>query len=125
MNRTTYGCLAHHKRGARVCDKALRLPMVVSMRRAGRAGTTVLRPRVVMAVIDGVLARDLSHARQRTECRQSRAALHTVEREIGDLAARSPWAATLEPCSVDLRTREARRRELLDGIAPPAPPCPL
>ena len=54
--RHAYGSLAYHKRGTSVCGNAVRLPIeCVDGAVLSKLGGDVLRPAVVLAVIDGVL----------------------------------------------------------------------
>jgi hypothetical protein len=51
-----YGCVANHKRGEHVCGTALKLPIErVDGAVLGELGGKILRPAVVMAIVDGVL----------------------------------------------------------------------
>jgi site-specific DNA recombinase len=110
-----YGCVANHKRGENVCGNALKLPIErVDQAVLGELGGKVLRPAVVMAIVDGVLeamrpgADDVG--RQRDELRR-------IEREIGRfveaIAAGGPLASLVER----LKAREQRRDELARSIA--------
>ena len=74
----------------------------------------VLRPAVVMAIIDGVLEELTPRARTR-ELQQCRTALHTVEREIANLATAIATGGELEPLLVQLRLRQTRRQKLVAG----------
>ena len=112
-----YGCIAYHKRGASVCGNGLKIPIdrlddAVLTTLAG----DVLRPAVIMAVVDGVLARLEPRAAAR-DAGQQRTALQAVEREIGNLAKAIAAGGQLEPLLVELRARQARRDELLEAIA--------
>jgi site-specific DNA recombinase len=111
-----YGCVAYLKRGTSVCGNGLRLPLdqvddAVLKTLAG----DVLRPPVVMAVIDGVLEQLTPRSRER-ELQQSRAALQTVEREIGNLTQAIAAGGPLEPLLVELRARQTRREQLLKAV---------
>jgi site-specific DNA recombinase len=112
-----YGCLAYHKRGTSVCGNALKIPIdrvdhAVLQTLAG----DVLRPAVVMAVIDGVLARLEPRAAAR-DVGQQRTALRAVERELSNLAKAIAVGGQLEALLVELRGRQAQRDELLEAIA--------
>ncbi len=112
-----YGCIAYHKRGTSVCGNALKIPIdridrAVLKTLAG----DVLRPAVVMAIVDGVLAR-LEPRVAAHDVGQQQTALQTVEREIGNLAKAIAAGGQLEPLLVELRVRQARRDELLAAIA--------
>jgi site-specific DNA recombinase len=112
-----YGCIAYHKRGASVCGNRLKIPIdrlddAVLTTLAG----DVLRPAVIMAVVDGVLARLEPKAAAR-DAGQQRTALEAVEREIGNLAKAIAAGGQLEPLLVELRARQTRRDELLEAMA--------
>jgi site-specific DNA recombinase len=112
-----YGCLAYHKRGTAVCENGLKIPIhrvddAVLKTLAG----DVLRPAVVMAVVDDVLAGLEPRAAARDVARL-RTDLQTVDREIGNLVKAITVGGQLDPLLVELRARQARREELLEAIA--------
>jgi site-specific DNA recombinase len=116
MNHTMYGCMAHHKRGARVCPNALRLPMERVNDAVLAELMPLLRPRFVMALVDEVLAQ-LSPRARATDIQKARAALPTVERAIANLTNAIAFGGDLESLVGELRQREMRRRDLLAVIA--------
>lgn len=75
----------------------------------------VLRPPVVMAVIDGVLEQLRPGAGER-ELQRSRAALQTVERAISNLAQAIAAAGELGPLLQELRAARSKRDELMTTI---------
>jgi hypothetical protein len=112
-----YGCRAYLKRGTSVCGNALRLQLsrvddAVLKTIAG----DVLRPRVIMAVIDGVLDQ-LSPGSCERELEESRAALRTVEQGIRNLAHAITVAGDLEPLLHELKNARTKRDELVATIA--------
>ena len=108
-----YGCIAYLKRGTAVCGNGLRVPLgrVDDAVLTALAGN-VLRPAVVMAVIDGVLEQLTPRARER-DLQQSRTALQTVDREIANLTTAIATGGQLEPLLVELRLRQTRREKLV------------
>jgi site-specific DNA recombinase len=114
-----YGCLSYLKRGTSVCGNGLRLPLdriddAVLRTLAG----DVLRPRVVMAVVDGVLQR-LTSRSQVSKLRRSRSALRIVEQGISNLARAIAAAGELGPLLQELQTARGRREELMTTIGAP------
>lgn len=123
MNHTMYGCMAHHKRGSRVCANGLRLPMD---RVDGAVLTKLeevlddLNPRRVLGrIVDDLRA--LCDPRTRAmEAKQARARLVTVEREIANIRraiAHGGDRESLELLMQDLQQGVVRRRDLLAVIA--------
>ena len=112
-----YGCIAYHKRGTSVCGNALKIPVArLDQAVLKTLAGDVLRPAVVMAVVDGLLCRLEPQAAGRDVDRQ-RAALQIVDREIGFLAQAISTGGELEPLLAELRVRQVRRDELLTAIA--------
>jgi site-specific DNA recombinase len=112
MNHTMYGCSANHKCGARVCSNALRKPMDRVDECVLTTLSEMLRPRVVMPIVEGLLERLTPQARA-ADVQKARAALHTVEREIANFTRAVALGGNLESLVGELQAREARRRELL------------
>jgi site-specific DNA recombinase len=111
-----YGCLAYLKRGTSVCGNALRLPLdrvddAVFSTLIG----DVLRPQIVMAVIDGVLEEMTPRSRSR-DLLENEAALRTVEQGISNLAQAIAAAGELGPLLHELQVARAKRDELTDLI---------
>jgi hypothetical protein len=107
-----YGCLAYLKRGTSVCGNALRLPLdrvddAVLRTLAG----DVLRPPVVMAVIEGVLE-ELTPSSRVKELHQSLASLRTIEQGIRNLAQAIAAAGELGPLLHELKVARAKHDEL-------------
>lgn len=103
--RHLYGCLAYLKRGTSVRGNGPRLPFdrvdeAVLTTLAGE----VLRPQLVMAVIDGVL-REMTPRSRANELHQSQAALRTVEQGISNLAQAIAAAGELRPLLHELQIR--------------------
>jgi site-specific DNA recombinase len=112
-----YGCIAYHKRGTTICGNALKIPIDRLDQAVLRTlGDDVLRPAVVMAVVDGVLT-ELSPEVVTHSVDRQRAALQAVDHEIANLAQAIAVGGELEPLLVELRARQARRDELLEAIA--------
>ncbi len=112
-----YGCLTYHKRGTSVCGNGLKIPIErVDHAVRKTLGADVLRPAIVMGVVDGLLATLAPRAAARN-VNQHRTALQAVDREIGNLARAVASGDQLEPLLVELRRRQARRSELLQAIA--------
>ena len=111
-----YGCLAYHKRGTSVCGNALQLPIdrVDEAVLSSLAGD-VLRPPVVMAIIDGVLA-ELAPATSARESDRLRGELQAIEREIARLAEAIAVGGELAPILDALKVRQARRDELAAAL---------
>ena len=114
--RHVYGCIAHRKRGPRACGNGLTIPL----ERVDRAVLAtlkgdVLRPAVMMALVDGVLVQ-LQPDVTAQQLKEDRAALKVIDREISNLAKAIAAGGALEPL-VELRTRQAHRDELLAAIA--------
>jgi site-specific DNA recombinase len=113
----SYGCLAYHKRGTSVCANGLKLPIA---RVDGAVLETlvgdVLRPAVVEAVIEGVLAASTPPALA-AQVEQIQAELREVERAITNLARAIAAAGPLEPLLVELKRRQGRQAELLELAA--------
>lgn len=112
-----YACTAYHKRGTAVCGNGLVLPVdrvndAVLQTLAG----DVLRPAVVMAVIDGVLEQlaPTTAARARHHARTE---LQAVERTIGHLATAIGAGGPLESLLAELKAQESRRDILRGAIA--------
>jgi hypothetical protein len=100
-----------------VCGNGLKIPIDrIDEAVLKSLADDVLRPTVVMAVVDGVLAR-LEPQVVARDVGQLRTALQAAEREIGNLAKAIAAGGELEPLLVELRVREARRAELLERIA--------
>jgi site-specific DNA recombinase len=112
-----YACSANHKRGQAVCRNALIMPKTIV--EAGILTALVgdvLRPAVVTAVIEGVLAELQPDARRGTldRLQAERAA---VEREISRLVeALAMGGMDLAPVSAAVQQRQARQRELEAAI---------
>ena len=111
-----YACGAHYKRGPHVCGNALVQRMETIDDAVLRAvGGDVLRPAVVMAVIDGVIAELKPQALKQTVDTQ-RKALRQVEREIGNLTKAIAAGGPLESLVAALKGTEGRRAELVASI---------
>ena len=112
-----YGCLAYHKRGTSICGNGLKLPMErVDHAVLTTLGGEVLRPAVVMAIIDGVLA-ELSPQTLARELDRQRLSLQDVQREIGNLAKAIAAGGPLEGLLAELKLCETRRDELVATTA--------
>jgi len=98
-----------HKRGTSVCSNGLRVP-VERVDRTVLSTLTgdVLRPAVVMAILDGVL--EAQRPRQgQNPLEEARRALHRLEREIARLTEAIAAGGTLASLLKALRDREVNR----------------
>lgn len=75
----------------------------------------VLRPAVVMAVVNGVLD-SLESRTAKRDASNHRLTLRSIEREIANLAQAVAAGGQLEALLAELRVREVRRAELLSTI---------
>ncbi len=111
-----YGCLAHHKRGATVCDNALVLPIdcvddAVLQALAG----DVLRPAVVTAIIEAVFA-ELEPTKVATTIDALRAELRALDQKIANLTTAVEDGAPLAPLVAKLTARQTERDTLIAAI---------
>jgi Recombinase zinc beta ribbon domain len=107
-----YGCLAYHKRGTSVCGNGLQMRIErIDDAVLKTLGGDVLRPAVVVAVVDGVLA-ELAPTSIVRELDRLRAERQAVEREAANLAAAIAAGGQLDALVGGLTNREIRRREL-------------
>lgn len=111
-----YGCLADLTRGTSVCGNGLRLPLdrvddAVIRTVAGE----VLRPQVVMSVLESVLEEMTPRSRV-TDLDHLRASLRTVEQGIRNLAQAIAAAGELGPLLHELQVARVKRDELRDTI---------
>jgi DNA invertase Pin-like site-specific DNA recombinase len=112
-----YGCRAYHKCGTTVCGNGLQLPIDrVDDAVLRTLGGDVLRPAVVMAIIDGVL-KELEPQAARRNLGRARAELQTLERELENLATAIAAGGRLEPLLVQLQARQAKREDLQITVA--------
>lgn len=111
-----YGCFSYLKRGTSVCGNGLRLPLDrIDDAVLGKLAGEVLRPPVVMAVIDGVFEQMTPRAREQ-DLEQNRALLRTVDHGISNLAQAIATAGDLGPLLHELRVARAKRDELTAAI---------
>jgi site-specific DNA recombinase len=112
-----YACTAYHKRGTSVCGNGLAMRIErIDEAVLGRIGGDVLRPEVVMAILDGVIgamspptiARDLDALRSE---------LSGIEREIARLTNAVAAGGELAPLLEALKGRQRRHDELTTAIA--------
>jgi site-specific DNA recombinase len=113
--RHVYGCIAHHKKGT--CSNGLRIPVdrvdhAVLTALAGE----VLRPAVVMAVVDRVFEQLTPQAAGR-DAANLRTDLQAVEREIGNLTRAIAAGGEMESLLTALRASEQRREEVRAALA--------
>ena len=111
-----YGCLAHAKRGATVCDNALVLPVGrVDDAVLVKLASDVLRPAVVRAVIDGVF-----EAMRPTTMSKNvdtlRGELKSLDRKIANLTEAIENGAAVAPLVAKLTARQSERDALLAEI---------
>ena len=111
-----YGCSAHHKRGSAVCANNLVQRMENIDNAVLRAiGGDVLRPQVIMAIIDGVIA-ELSPISRKRTIAQQRKDVAQVDREIANLTKAIAAGGPLDPLVTELKARQERRDELVTAI---------
>ncbi len=111
-----YGCSAHHKRGSAVCGNNL----VQRMEKIDDAvlkaiGGDVLRPAVIMAVVEGVIAELSPVSRKRTIDRQ-RKDLAQIDREIANLTKAIMVGGPIDPLVAELKAHQERRNALVPAI---------
>jgi site-specific DNA recombinase len=113
----SYGCIAHHKRGAAVCGNGLTLAVDrVDKAVLGTLASDVLRPRVAMALVDGVL--DAMRPQTRAaDVSSLRTELHVVSREVDRLTEAIASGGQLAPLLEALKVRQARREVLTYTLA--------
>jgi hypothetical protein len=112
-----YACTAHHKRGSVVCGNGL----VLAMGRVDDAvlttlGGDVLRPQVVLAVLDGVLEAMSPRTRAR-DVDDLRSELAGLDRELARLSNAIAAGGELGPLLAALKVRQARRDEVIAALA--------
>jgi hypothetical protein len=100
-----------------VCPNGLVLPVAVVQAAVLQAlAGDVLRPAVVMAVIDEVFKR-LEPTTLRTTVDAQRAELREIDRRIARLTAAVEDGAAVAPLVAQLQARQVEREQLLAGIA--------
>ena len=114
--RHVYGCNSYLKRGTSVCGNSLRLPIervddAVLRTLAG----DVLRPPVVMAVIDGVIEALAPHQRTQ-DLERCHISLRKVDQAIGNLARAIAAAGELDELLEELRAARVQRDDLVQTI---------
>ena len=112
-----YGCLAHHKRGSSVCGNGLVLPIACVYEAVlGTISGEVLRPAVVMAILEGVLE-TMSPRTIARNVDKLWTESATVEREIARLTNAIATGGDLAPLLEALKARQSRRVELAAALA--------
>ncbi len=112
-----YGCIAYHKRGTGVCGNALQRPIAcVDEAVLGTLAGDVLRPAVVMAIVDGVF-KGLAPAAQARDRKRDGAELQALDREIGRLTGAIATGGQLSSLLEALTWRQARRDGLVAAAA--------
>ncbi len=111
-----YGCLAHAKRGATVCNNALVLPVDrVDRAVLSKLSKDVLRPAVVKAIIEGVF-KALQPKTVTANVGALRAELRALDKKIGNLTEAIEGGAAVAPLVAKLQARQAERDDLLAAI---------
>ena len=101
---TFYGCLAHHKRGATICNNALVMPIDrVHDAVLARLVRRLLHPAIVTAILDGVFEACSPRRSRRTSTRLTKG-LHTLDLKIAGLTA-----------AIEDGAASRRRREVQHG----------
>jgi hypothetical protein len=104
--------MSHHKRGTAVCGNGLTLSIArVDEAVLGTLANDVLRPGVVLAVIDGVLEAMRPQARA-AEVVSLRTELQAVEREMARLTEAIAAGGQLASLLEALKVRQARQETL-------------
>jgi hypothetical protein len=112
-----YACTAYHKRGTAVCGNSLTMRIErIDQAVLGTLGGDVLRPSVVMAILDGVLETMSPRTRAR-DVDELRTELASVEREVARLTNAIAAGGELAPLLAALKTRTGRRDELTAALA--------
>ena len=110
-----YGRLAHHKRGATVCDNALIIPIErVDAAVLDKIGE-VLRPAVVKAIIAEVF-KALAPAQVASNVGALRHDLRALDRKIANLTAAVEHGAALAPLVAKLTARQSERDALVAAL---------
>jgi site-specific DNA recombinase len=111
-----YGCLAHAKRGATVCDNALVLPIDrVDDAVLAKLGHDVLRPAVVQAILDGVFE-VLQPATATRHVGALQKELRALDTKIANLTTAIEDGEAVAPIVTKLRARQQEREALLTEI---------
>jgi DNA invertase Pin-like site-specific DNA recombinase len=111
-----YGCLAHAKRGPKICANALVLPIErVNDAVLARLAGDVLHPAVITAIIDGVFDA-LNPAAVAGNVSALRAELRALDRRIENLTTAVENGASVTPLIAKLQARQAEREALLTQI---------
>jgi site-specific DNA recombinase len=115
LDRRQYGCIAHHKRGTTVCGNGVRLPLATLDEAVLRELRKMLKPKTIMAAIDGAL-RELAPARRARDLTTCRRELHTLDREIANLTTAIVQGGQLPSLLAELKTRQSRRDDVAGAI---------
>ena len=111
-----YGCLAHYKRGATVCDNALVLPIDrVDDAVVSRLSRDVLHPAVVKGILDGVFEA-LQPATATKNVGALQKELRALDTKIANLTTAIEDGAAVAPLVAKLRARQQEREALLTEI---------
>ena len=116
-----YGCLAHAKRGASVCDNALVLPIDrVDDAVLAKLGRDVLHPAVVKALLDGVFEA-LQPAKVTKNVGALQKELRALDTKIANLTTAIEDGAAVAPIVAKLQARQQEREALLTEIGAAKP----
>ena len=111
-----YGCLAHYKRGATVCDNALVLPIDrVDNAVVSRLSRDVLHPAVVKGILDGVFEA-LQPATATKNVGALQKELRALDTKIANLTTAIEDGAAVAPLVAKLQARQQEREALLTEI---------
>jgi site-specific DNA recombinase len=111
-----YGCLAYHKRGTTVCGNGLWVPVDREDEAVLRTlGGDVLRPPVVMAILDGVFE-TMSPRTRSHDVEELRSELSAIERELARLTNALAAGGTLEPLLEAVKARQGRREQVTAAL---------
>lgn len=116
-NKRAYTCAANHRCGARVCPTALRKRTAIVDEAVLAELDRHLRPRSVLRGLLDVVQDHRSPRARASSLDRTRAALHTVEREIANLTRAITVGGDLDSLVGELKAREARRRDLTAALA--------
>lgn len=117
LDRRQYGCIAYHKRGTAVCRNALKLPIAtLDAAVLQTINREVLRPEVVTAIIDGLVAEFADPARADAVTHQRRR-LAALDREIANFVAAIGQGGPLPELLDALKARRDERAFLSATLA--------
>jgi site-specific DNA recombinase len=106
-----YGCTAYHQRGTSVCRNFLKMPLTTVDEAVLGELHKQLRPKMVLAIVDGLLAR-LAPTTLDRDVRRNRAEVQKLEVEIARLAEAIATGGELASLLDAMKRRQAQRDEI-------------